>query len=45
MQMRKSRHDRTTEGCRETRRPTDEERRRYADAQARAMLSRMWPRV
>jgi hypothetical protein len=44
MRTPKRRQDRTTEGCREGRRPSPEARARYADAQAQAMLRRMYPR-
>jgi hypothetical protein len=44
MKTPKRRHERTTEGCREGRRPSPEARARYADAQAQAALRRMFAR-
>ena len=44
MKTPKRRQHRTTEGCRDSRRPSAEARERYADAQAQAMLRRMYPR-
>jgi hypothetical protein len=44
MRTPKRRQTSTTDGCRQGRRPSPEARDRYADAQAQAMLRRMYPR-
>jgi hypothetical protein len=42
MKTPKRRQHGTTAGCRAGRRPSAEARARYADAQAQAMLRRLW---